>query len=123
MSYVDIEIPEKLQNKTLDFIKNVVEKKGSLKKGMNETTKTIERGVAKMVVIAGDITPAEIVMHLPAICQEKKVPYLFVNTKAELGKSAQISIPCSALSILDFGDKALETEFKAIVKDVAALRK
>ena len=123
MSYVDIEIPEKLQAKTLDFIKNVVDKKGSLKKGMNESTKAIERGVAKMVVIAGDITPAEIVMHLPAICQEKKVPYLFVNTKAELGKAAQISIPCSALSILDFGDKALETEMKAIVKDVAALRK
>ncbi len=61
MSYVDIEIPEKLQTKTLDFIKNVVGKKGSLKKGMNETTKAIERGVAKLVVIAADITPAEIV--------------------------------------------------------------
>ena len=122
MSYVDIEIPEKLQTKTLDFIKSVVAKKGSIKKGMNESTKSLERGVAKMVIIAGDITPAEIVMHLPAICQEKKVPYLFVNTRAELGKAAQISIPCATLAVLDF-DKGLDADFKAIVKDVAALRK
>ena len=83
-----------------------------------------EQGVgAIMVVIAADITPAEIVMHLPAICQEKKIPYLFVNTRAELGKAAKISIPCSALAVLDFGDKGLEADFKAISKDVAALRK
>ncbi len=122
MSYVDIEIPDALKTKALDVIKTVVEKQGRIKKGMNETTKSIERGVAKLVVIAADISPAEIVMHLPAIATEKKVPYVFVSTKAELGKAAQINIPCSALAVTQVPKEA-EADLKDIVKKVAALRK
>lgn len=123
MSYVDVEIPEKLQTKTLDLLKSVVQSEGSLRKGMNETTKAIERGKAQLVVIAGDITPAEIVMHLPAIAAEKKVPYLFINKRTDLGKAAGLSIPCSALAITRLGNKSLKKNLDDIVKDVAALRK
>ena len=122
MSYVDFEAPDELKNKTLDFVKKVTDKNGKIRKGMNESTKAIERGIAKIVIIAGDISPAEIVMHFPKIAQEKKVPYTFVNTKAELGKSAGINIPCSALAVLDC-PKDAESDLKAIVKDVSALRK
>lgn len=122
MSYVDIEIPDALKTKALDVVKNVVEKQGRIKKGMNETTKAIERGIAKLVVISADISPAEIVMHLPAISKEKKVPYIFVNTKNELGKAANINIPCSALAITNV-PKEVESDLKDIVKKVAALRK
>ncbi|MHA1776514.1 MAG: 50S ribosomal protein L7ae [Promethearchaeia archaeon] len=122
MSYVDIEIPDALKTKILDLVTATVNKQGKIKKGMNETTKAIERGVAKLVVIAGDITPAEIVMHLPAISKEKKVPYVFVDSRAELGKAAQISIPCSALAITQV-PKDVESDLKDIVKKAAALRK
>jgi large subunit ribosomal protein L7Ae len=122
MSYVDIEIPDALKIKALDAVKAVVEKQGHIKKGMNETTKAIERGVAKLVVISADISPAEIVMHLPAIAKEKKVPYVFVDTKAELGKAAQINIPCSALAVTQI-PKEVEGDIKDIVKKVADLRK
>ncbi|MHA1583941.1 MAG: 50S ribosomal protein L7Ae [Promethearchaeota archaeon] len=122
MSYVDIEIPEALQTKTLDLLKKVAEK-GKIKRGMNETTKAIERGTAKLIVIAADISPAEIVMHLPVIAKEKKVPYVFVPTRAELGKAASINIPCSALAVVEIGGKTIESDLKAIVNDVVALRK
>ncbi|WP_457558452.1 50S ribosomal protein L7Ae [Candidatus Harpocratesius sp.] len=122
MSYIDIEIPDALKTKILDLVKTTVNKQGKIKKGMNETTKAIERGIAKLVVIAGDISPAEIVMHLPAISKEKKVPYVFVNTRAELGKAANISIPCSALAITN-APKEIESDLKDIIKKVAALRK
>ena len=121
MSYVDIDIPDALKKKTLDAISKVVDKKGRIKKGMNECTKSIERGVAKLVIIAGDISPAEIVMHLPKISAEKKVPYTFVDTKAELGKAANIKIPCSALALIDV-PKDVEADIKAIVNDVSKLR-
>jgi large subunit ribosomal protein L7Ae len=123
MSYVDVQIPEKLQTKVLDILKKVVEKNGDLKKGMNETTKAIERGKAKLVVIAGDISPAEIVMHLPAISKEKKVPYVFIDKRTDLGKAVGLTIPCSSLAVVDLGSKALSTDLDAIVKDVSALRK
>lgn len=123
MSYVDYEVPDTLKNKTLDFVKKVVEKQnGRIKKGMNECTKALERDKAKLVVIASDISPAEIVMHLPPIAQEKKVPYIFVSTKAELGKAAKINTPCSALAVLEF-DKSIESDFKELVKQSLTLRK
>lgn len=123
MSYVDIDIPDKLETKTLDFIKTVIEKSGKIKKGMNETTKAIERGQAKLVIIAGDISPAEIVMHLPAISKEKKIPYVFIKKRTDLGKAAGLSIPCSALVITNLGKGNLKKDFDAIVNDIAALRK
>ncbi len=122
MSYVDYDVPDALKNKVLDFVKNTVKKGGRIKKGMNESTKAIERSKAKLVVIASDISPAEIVMHLPPIAQEKKIPYIFVNTKAELGKAADIKTPCSALAILEF-DKSIEPDFKEIIKQSSNLRK
>ena len=122
MSYVDFEVPENLKTKTLDFVKKAVEKRARVKKGMNECTKAIERGVAKIVIIAADISPAEIVMHLPKIAQEKKVPYTFVDTKADLGKAAQIKVGCSALALMDI-PKDVEADLKAIVNDVSKLRK
>ena len=122
MSYVDFEVPDALKNSVLDFVKNTVKKKGRIKKGMNECTKSLERGKAKLVVIASDISPAEIVMHLPPIAQEKKIPYVFVSTKAELGKSCGIATPCSALAILEY-DKSIEADFKEILKQTSNLRK
>jgi len=122
MSYIDFEVPDALKNSVLDFVKNTVKKNGRIKKGMNESTKAIERGKAKLVVIASDISPAEIVMHLPPIAQEKKIPYVFVTNKSELGKSVGIHTPCSALAILEF-DKSLEADFKEILKQTSNLRK
>ena len=46
---------------------------GKIRVGTNEVTKSVERGEAKLVVIAEDVTPAEIVMHLPIICAEKEI--------------------------------------------------
>ena len=118
-----MQIPAKLQTKVLDLLKKIVEKSGNLKKGMNETTKAIERGKANLVVIAGDISPAEIVMHLPAISKEKKVPYVFIDKRTDLGKAVGLTIPCSSLAVVDLGNKALKPDLEAIVKDVSALRK
>jgi len=41
MSYIDIEVPDALKNKVLDFVKNTVKKNGRIKKGMNESTKLL----------------------------------------------------------------------------------
>lgn len=76
---------------------------GTIKKGVNETTKAIERNTAKVVAYAKDVSPPEIVMHLKPLCEEKKIPCIEIPTKAELGKVAGISVACSAIAITDFG--------------------
>jgi large subunit ribosomal protein L7Ae len=122
MSYIDLKVPDELKKKVIDFVKSISDKHAKIKKGMNEVTKTIERGIAKFVIIAEDITPAEIVMHLPKIAQEKKIPYCFLSSKGDVGKAAGLKISCSALAIVDFPKEA-DATLKEIVNDIAQLRK
>ena len=50
-----------------------------LKKGANETTKALNRGVADLIVLAADTEPLEIILHLPLLCEDKNVPYVYVG--------------------------------------------
>ncbi len=88
---------------------------GSLKIGANEVTKAVERGQAKLVVVAGDVSPAEIIAHFPALCKEMKIPFVKVGTKAELGASVSIKTT-SAIAVMDSGSakKELETLTKLL---------
>lgn len=79
-------------------------KSGKIEKGVNETTKAIERGTAKLVVIAEDVQPAEITQHLPALCNEKGIPYVTVDSKKKLGASAGINVGAATIAIIDAGD-------------------
>jgi large subunit ribosomal protein L7Ae len=114
------EVPKDLADKTYEAVE-IAKNTGKLRKGVNETTKCIERGLAKLVIIATDVTPEEILMHLPVLCDEKKVAYAYVPSKLELGKAAGIDVATSSIAIEETG------EAKKIVEDVKrkleALRK
>lgn len=62
-------------------------------------TKSVNRGVSELVILAGDTTPLAIVMHLPLLCEDKNVPYVFVPSKAALGRACGVSRPIIAASI------------------------
>ena len=79
---------------------------GSVRKGTNETTKAVERAQAKLVVIAEDVDPPEVVAHLPLICDERKIPYVFVPNKQKIGSAIGIDVPAAAACIVDPGDSA-----------------
>ncbi|MBS3167748.1 50S ribosomal protein L7Ae [Candidatus Woesearchaeota archaeon] len=79
-------------------------KSGKIKKGTNEVTKTIERGTAKLVLVAQDTNPKEIIMHIPALCEEKNIPFIPVPKRQELGEVAGLNIPTSAISITQEGE-------------------
>ena len=77
---------------------------GKIKRGVNEATKAVEREKAKIVVIAKDVSPEAITMHLPVLCEEKKIPYVHVSSRKELGQASGIGVPVSALAITEEGD-------------------
>ena len=77
---------------------------GKIRKGTNEVTKALEKGEAKLVVFAKDVNPREIVMHLPLLAKEHKVPCVEVPSKEELGSAAGIARPASAIVITDLGE-------------------
>ena len=78
---------------------SVAKDAGKVKKGINETTKSIERKTAQFVVVAGDVTPEEVVIHLPMLCKEYGVPYAFVPTKKDLGGAVGIDVGTSAVAV------------------------
>ena len=102
-AYVKFEVPKELVDKTLEAL-SIVHSTGKIRRGVNETTKAIERGTAKLVVIAEDVNPEEIVMHLPVLCEEKQVPYTYVPSKEELGRAAGIEVAASSVAVVEEGD-------------------
>jgi U4/U6 small nuclear ribonucleoprotein SNU13 len=71
-----------------------------LKKGANETTKSVNRGIARLVILALDSDPLEIVLHIPLLCEDKNIPYIFINNKHLLGKACGVPRSVIACSIL-----------------------
>ena len=105
------DVPKEVSDKVLQAVE-AAKNTGKVRKGTNETTKSIERGDAKLVVIAGDVQPEEVVMHLPPLCNEKKIPYVYVPSKTELGRAAGLDVGTAAIAIADAGNG------KDIFKDV-----
>ena len=50
-----------------------------MKKGANETTKALNRGMADLVILAADTEPLEIILHLPLLCEDKVSKFEKVN--------------------------------------------
>jgi len=103
MGYVDFEMPQELFS-TLKEVLVLSSETGKIRKGSNEVTKAIERGIAKLVVIAKDVSPEEIVIHLPLLCKDKDVYYAFFPSKNELGQAVGLKVGTAAVAIVDAGN-------------------
>jgi large subunit ribosomal protein L7Ae len=101
--YVKIEVPKEVVDAAYEAL-SIASKSGSVRKGTNEATKAVERSIAKLVVIAEDVDPPEVIAHLPLLCDERKIPYVFVPTKLELGKAIGIDVPCASACIIKEGE-------------------
>ena len=108
-SYVKFEVPKEISDRVVNAI-SVAKDTGKIRKGANEATKSIESGKARLVVIAADVNPEEIVMHLPILCEEKGIPFVYVPTKADLGKAIGLTVTCAAIAIEELGGAKDEVE-------------
>lgn len=118
--YIKFEVPADLANKALEALE-MARDTGKIRKGTNETTKAIERGIAKLVLIGEDVNPPEIVAHMPSLCDEKNTPYIFVKKQVELGAASGLTVGSGAAAIVEPGKgKELVDE---VVQKVLALKK
>merc|ERR1711990_138383 len=65
--------------------KSASKKPVCVKMGINHVTTLIEEKKAKLVVIAHDVDPIEIIVWLPALCKARGIPYCIIKSKARLG--------------------------------------
>lgn len=118
--YVRFEVSKELADRVYEAVE-AARDSGGLRKGTNEVIKTIERGNAKLVVIAEDVDPPEIVAHLPPLCEEKDIPYAYVPNKLELGAAAGIEVGAASVGITDPGTAS--DEVTSIIREIEELKK
>ena len=114
--FVKFETPKELSDKAYNLAE-MARDGGKITKGTNEVTKAVERGEAAVVIMAVDVEPPEILAHMPALCEERGVPYVYVPAKVELGNAIGLEKPTASIAIVDVGKgKALCDEIAEAVK-------
>jgi large subunit ribosomal protein L7Ae len=116
--YVRFEVPKEVAEAAYEALK-IASDTGKIRKGTNEATKSIERGRAKLVLIAENVEPPEIVAHLPLLCDERKAPYVFVPEKQKIGQAVGLMVGSAAASIEEPGDgKELLEEIVSKLREI-----
>lgn len=121
-----------LTNQILDLVQQASHYK-QLKKGANEATKTLNRGICEFIIMAADVQPLEIVLHLPLLCEDKvrcvrrrsanpqNVPYVFVPSKIALGRACGVSRPVVSASVTTNEARELQSQIQTIKLAVRGL--
>lgn len=121
--------PKKLNKKMLKTVKKASKAK-HVKRGVKEVVKALRKGEKGLVIIAGDISPADVISHIPVLCEDSAVPYVFIPSKEDLGSAGATKRPTSCVFIVPGGGKSKKNADKAseykesydeIVKEVSAL--
>jgi len=109
-----------LTQKILELVQQASNYK-QLLKGANEATKTLNRGISEFIVMAADAEPLEILLHLPLLCEDKNVPYVFVRSKQALGRACGVSRPVIACSVTVNEGSQLKPQITAIQQSIEKL--
>ena len=104
----------------LDIVQQAANYK-QLKKGANEATKTLNRGISELIVMAADTEPLEILLHLPLLCEDKNVLYVFVPSKVALGRACGVSRPVISASITSNDASQLQPQIEKLKGQIEQL--
>ena len=119
-TYVKFQVSEEIQNKALEA-HEIARDTGKIKKGANEATKAIESSLATLVLIGADVEPEEIVMHLGPLCEEKKIPFVYINKQNDIGAASGLEVGSTAAAIVKPGKaKDLVDEVAKQISDMRA---
>ena len=111
--YVRFETPADIADKALQLAQ-IASETGKVRIGTNEVTKSSERAEAKLVIMAEDVDPVEILAHIPMLCEEKRIPYVYVPKKQRLGQSVGLSKSAASIAVVEPG------EAKGLLEELAA---
>lgn len=96
---------KKLAKKVFKTIKKATKTRGHVKRGVKEVVKGLRKGDKGLVILAGDISPMDILSHIPVLCEDTDNPYIFVSSKDALGAASSTKRPTSCVMIVPGGGK------------------
>ena len=106
---------DKMTKKLLKLTKKGMKDK-LVKRGVKETVKAVRKGVKGVVIIAADISPIDVLSHLPILCEDKSIPYMYVRSRAEIGEACKTKRPTSCVMICQPDKKQQEESYTAWVE-------
>jgi len=71
--------------------------------------------------LAADITPVDVIAHVPVLCEDNGITYCYVSSKEELGAASQTKRPTSCALINVKPNSELKSKFDDVMTDVKAL--
>ncbi|KAJ9174115.1 hypothetical protein P3X46_017178 [Hevea brasiliensis] len=120
---------KKLCKRTLKLVRGAAEHK-CLKRGVKEVVKSIRRGHKGLCVIAGNISPIDVITHVPILCEEADIPYIYVPSKEDLANAGVTKRPTCCVLVLTKPPKGeleqeeqekLKADFSQVATDVSEL--
>merc|ERR1712100_846390 len=112
----------KLSKKIFKCIKKATKAKQVLR-GVKEVVKAVRKGKKGVCVIAGNISPMDVISHLPILCEDNDVPYVYVRSKEDLGAAGLTKRPTSCMLIAPAIKKGLDEPegYEEVKKKVAKM--
>ncbi|CAB4424135.1 unnamed protein product [Rhizophagus irregularis] len=109
-----------LTNQILNLFQQALHYK-QFKKGANEVTKALNRGISEFIVMTADTEPIEILLHIPSLCEDKNVPYVFIPSKTALGRACGLTRAVIAASIISNETSELKPQIQQIKSRIERL--
>ena len=76
-----------LRTKILKLTRHINREK-KLRRGVKDVVKAIRKGAKGICILAADVSPVDVISHIPVLCEENDIPYIFVRSRMELGIAA-----------------------------------
>jgi H/ACA ribonucleoprotein complex subunit 2 len=120
---------KKLSKKTLKLVKRAAENK-CIKRGVKEVVKSIRRGQKGVCVIAGNISPIDVITHVPVLCEEADIPYVYVPSKEDLASAGATKRPTCCVLVMTKPSKGelaqeaqekLKSEYDQVASEITEL--
>ena len=111
---------EKLNKKVLKVVKKATKAK-NVKRGVKEVVKGLRKGAKGVVIIAGDISPMDVIAHVPVLCEDANVPYVYVPSKEDLGSAGSTKRPTSCVLVESKKDADYNDAYDEVFEQVKTL--
>ncbi|CAN0908405.1 H/ACA ribonucleoprotein complex subunit 2-like protein [Linum grandiflorum] len=120
---------KKLSKKSFKLVRRAAEHK-CLKRGVKEVVKSIRRGHKGICIIAGNISPIDVITHVPILCEEAEIPYFYVSSKEDLATAGNTKRPTCCVLVQTKPPKGeipqeeqvkLQSDYDQVVADVSEL--
>ncbi|KNG52471.1 L30e-like protein [Stemphylium lycopersici] len=100
----------RMQVTATNFVPPTAAKSKTLRRGVKEVVKALRKSAAAgagstltdpsaIVVIAADISPMDVIAHIPVLCEDHNVPYIYIKSRAQLGEASATKRPTSVVMI------------------------